>query len=447
MKAFLRPVSYALALFLVLVSGSASAQQLTFQHTMQLVLQRASASPASADQERAHAAYQEARSLFLPQLVVGSGLGKSFGFPVSIEGAAPSAFQVNYQSFLYNPAQKEFIRSARQAWLASASTNQDQRAATLLEAALAYIQLDTLASRSHLLRDQQQEAERLVQIVTDRVREGVDAEIELTRAKLDAARVRMRAADVAGTADVLRERLAQLTGLPAASIETVTESIPDVPDVSREQGLVDEVVQSNPQVKAAELQATSQAFRARGEHRSLLPAVDIVGDYGYFTRYNNYDLYFTRFQHNNATVGVAIRFPFLNFPQRVRADVADAEALKARRQSEVTKQQVSTETLRLARSVQQLAAADDVAKLDYELAQAQSAALETRVQAAAPGAPTGQGAPAPAPGPREVQGARIQTNEKYSTYLDTNFELEKAKLQLLRAAGKLESWATAGTTP
>jgi len=442
MKAFVRPVLFALALLSTL---SACAQQLTFQCAMQLVLQRASASTAAADQEHARAAYEEARSMYMPQLVVGSGLGKSFGYPMSIEGAAPSVFQVNYQSFLYNPAQKEFIRSAKQAWLASTSTSQDQRASTLLEAALTYIQLDTIASRSHLLHDQQQEAERLVQIVADRIREGVDSEIELTRAKLDAARVRMRAADTAGAADVLSERLAQLTGRPEASIETVTESIPDVPDVSREQGLVDDVVKIHPLVKAADEQAVAQAFRAKGEHRALLPALDIVGDYGYFTRYNNFDLYFNRFQHNNATVGVAIRFPFLNFPQRARAEEADADALKARRQADVTKQQVSTQTLRLARSVQQLAAADDVAKLDYELAQAQSAALETRVQAAAPGAPAGQGAPAP--GPREVQGARIQTNEKYSVYLDATFELQKAKLELLRAAGKLESWATAGATP
>ena len=444
MKAFSRPVFFALAL-LILALPAFSQERLTFQRAMQLVLQRASSSVAAADQERAHAAYQETRSMYLPQLVVGSGLGKSFGYPMSIEGAAPSVFQVNYQSFLYNPAQKEFIRSAQQAWLASAATNQDQRAATLLEAALTYIQLDTITSRAHLLRDQQTEAEKLVQIVSDRVREGVDNQIELTRAKLDAARVRMRATDTAGAADVLRERLSQLTGLPAASIQPVTESIPNVPDLSSEQGLVDDVVKSHPLVKAADQQAASQAFRAKGEHRAMLPAIDAVADYGYFTRYNNFDKFFLSFEHNNATLGVAIRFPFLNFPQRARAEQADADALKARRQADITRQQVSTETIRLARSVQQLAAADEVARLDYELAEAESSALETRVQAAAPGAPAGQGPPAP--GPRDVQAARIQTNEKYSTYLDTTFELQKAKLQLLRAAGKLESWAGAGATP
>lgn len=439
MKAVLRPFS---VLFVFVLALPAAAQQLTFQRAMQLTLERASASTAQADQLHARAAYEEARNMFLPQLVVGSGLGKSFGYPMSIEGAAPSVFQVNYQSFLYNPAQNEFMRSAKQAWMATASSTKDQRAATLLEAVTTYIQLDELSSRASILRQQQQEAEKLVQIVADRVKEGVDSELDLTRAKLDAARVRMRTADTAGAADVLRERLSQLTGIPTASLGTVTETIPKIPDISGEQGLVDSIAKDHPLVKSAELQAESQASRAKGEHKALLPAVDIVGDYGYFTRYNNFDKYFNQFQHNNATVGVAIRFPFLNFPQKARAAQADADALKAKRQAEITKNQVTTETLRLARSVQQLAAATEVAKLDFEVSQAETSALETRIQAAAPGAP-GQ----TAPGPREVQSARIQTNDKYSTYLDTGFELDKAKLQLLRAAGKLESWATGNPNP
>ena len=80
---------------------------------------------------------------------VGSGLAYSNGFPMSIEGSAPSVFNLNYQSFLINPAQREFIKSAKQNWLASASTAQDQRNATLLETAISYIQLDALTARLH----------------------------------------------------------------------------------------------------------------------------------------------------------------------------------------------------------------------------------------------------------------------------------------------------------
>jgi outer membrane protein TolC len=380
--------------------------------------------------------------MFLPQLVVGSGLAKTFGFPLSIEGSAPSVFNVNYQSFLFNPAQRDFIKAAKQGWLAAATSNQDQREATLLEAAISYIQLDTLMARVRLLGQEQGEANRLVSVVSDRVHAGVDSQMELTRAKLAAAQVRMRIADAEGAADVLRERLSQLTGVSAASIETVSESIPEVPDLSQQPDIVGTALSNSPAVKAAEQQEASQELRARGQHKLLLPAADLVGQYGLFSRYNNYDLYFSRFARNNATLGVALRFPFLNFAQRAHAAAADAEAVKAKRQTEMTKRQVSTDTLRLARAVKQLAAAEEVAQLDYQLSQAQADAVQARIQAAAPGTPAVPGQPpAPPPGPRELQLARIQMNDKYSTYLDTSFELEKARLQLLRATGKLEGWA------
>ena len=49
---------------------------------------------AGADEQRAYAAYREARDQYIPQLAVGSGLGKSYGFPLSLEGAAPAILNV-----------------------------------------------------------------------------------------------------------------------------------------------------------------------------------------------------------------------------------------------------------------------------------------------------------------------------------------------------------------
>ncbi|MGA1999441.1 MAG: TolC family protein [Terriglobales bacterium] len=424
------------------VSISALAEPLPFRRAMELVAQRGSASVAAAEQVRARAAYLETRNMFLPQLVVGSGLAKTYGFPLSIEGSAPSVISVNYQSSLYSPAGREFMKAAQQEWQASETNTQEQRAVTLLEAAITYIQLDTVASRMRLLNQQQEEANRLLSVVNDRVRAGVDSQMDLTRAKLAAAQVRLRLADAEGAADVLRERLAQLTGVPATSIETVTESIPRVPDLSQAPDIIGTAVSSSPVLKSAMQDATAKEFRAKGEHRVMLPAIDLVGQYGLFSRYNNYDLYFNRFQRNNATLGVAIRFPLLNFAQRARAEAADAEAVKAQRQTEVTKRRVSTDTLKLARAIKQLDAAEQVAQLDYQLAQAQVDAVQARIQTAAPGLPGAPGQPAvPPPGPRELESAQIQLNDKYSTYLDTGFELQKARLQLLRAAGKLDDWA------
>ncbi len=432
-------------LFIFLLALPSSAEPLPFRRVMELVAQRGNASVAAAEQLRAHAGYLEMRNMYLPQVVAGSGIAKTYGFPLSIEGSAPSIFSVNYQSALYSPAGSAFLKAARQEWKAAALGSQDQRAATLLEAATTYIQLDTVVVRMRVLNQQQQEADRLVSIVSDRVQAGVDTQVELTQAKLAAAQVHLRMADAETAADVLRERLGQLTGLPANTMETVTESIPEVPDLSHQTDIVATAISVSPAVKEAEESAQAKVLRAQGEHKVMWPAIDLVGQYGLFAKYNNYDVYFNRFQRNNATLGVAIRFPFLNFAQRARAEAADAEAVKARRQSDVTRDQISTETIRLARSIKQLMAAKEVARLDYQLAQAQADALQARIQAAAPGTPGAPGQPAaPPPGPRELESARIQVNDKYAVFLDTSFELEKARLQLLRAAGKLEDWVLTG---
>jgi outer membrane protein TolC len=431
-----------LFMFMMVSSTGGWGEPLPFRRAMELVERRGSASVAAADQARARAAYLEMRNVFLPQLVLGSGVAKTYGFPLSIEGSAPAIVSVNYQSALYSPAGRDFMRSALQEWKASTMTTQDQRAATLLEAAITYIQLDTASSRVRVLNEQQNEANRLVSVVSDRVQAGVDSQLELTRSKLAAAQVRMRHAEAEGQADVLRERLGQLTGLPSASIETVTETIPEIPDLSQQEDIAGAALSNSPAVKASEQVASAKKLRANGEHKLMWPVIDLVGQYGLFSKYNNYDLYFNRFQKNNATLGVAIRFPFLNYPQRARAEAADAEAVKAQRQTDVTKQQVSTDTLKLVRAIKQLTAAEQVAQLDYQLAQGQADAIEARIQSQAPGTPAASGQTAvPPPGPRELQSARIEMNDKYSTYLDTGFELQKARLQLLRAAGKLEDWA------
>lgn len=447
MKArFYGPVRALFLVFFLLTSAVLNwCEPLPFRRAMELVQQRGTASVAAADQARARAGYKETRSVFLPQLVVGSGIAKTYGFPLSIEGSAPSILSVNYQSTLYSPAARDFLKAAEQEWKSTTYTTKDQREATLLEAAITYIQLDTATSRVKVLNQQQTEADKLVTIVGDRVQAGVDTQLELTRARLAAAQVRMRLVDLEGQADVLRDRLAQLTGVPSASIDTVTESIPQIPDVSQQAGIANTALENSPAVKASEQEAEAKKLRAKGEHKAMWPSFDMVGQYGLFSRYNNYDLYFNRFQRNNATLGMAIRFPFLSFPQRARAEQADAEAVKAERQTDAAKQQVATDTLKLTRAVRQLSAAQQVAQLDYQLAQVQEEAIEARIQSGAPGTPATQGQPGnPPPGPRDLQGARLTMNDKYGVYLDLGFELQKARLQLLRATGKLDEWALGG---
>ena len=161
------------------------------------------------------------------------------------------------------------------------------------------------------------------------------------------------------------------------------------------------------------------------------PSVDFAAQYAMLAKYNNYSDFFVTFQRNNATIGVAIRFPLINYSQRARAQAADADAVKARRQAEAAKNKVSEETLKLQRSVRQLQAAHEVAELEYQLAQSNLDSTQTRLDA---GTAT----------IKDLGEMRAELSERYIALQDTNFELQRARIGLLRSTGELEKWINGG---
>src|SRR5215469_9458265 len=372
------------ASLLALASLSCLAAPLDFHRAVELAAQHSAAVEiASADQERARAAYLELRDMYLPQLVVGSGLGYTAGFPLSMEGAAPSIFNVTSRQFLINPAQRWLVRSAHE----------------------------------------------LVTIENERVQGGVDNPVLLTRAKLDEARTRMRSAELEGTAMLLRKQLSDLTGLPTQEIEPVADSLPPLPD-NIAVDVSSEAMTSSEKVKFADEQARASSLRAAGEHRQNWPTVDFVSQYALLSKFNNYEEFYKAFQRNNLTVGVSIRFPFLNPSQSARAKQADADALKARRQADNVRSQVATEAVKLQTTVRQLTAARDVAQYDYELARADTSSAEANIQA-------GKGTLT------DEMAARVAEQQKFDALLDATFQLRKAQIELLRSTGELENWALA----
>jgi outer membrane protein TolC len=422
---------FQVALICAAVSVCASAQKVSFGQALDLALKRsAGMGMAVADQVRARQGYLETRNAYVPQVTFGSGVAKTWGYPMSIEGSAPSIFNINSQSYLINFAQRDFMRAARTDWNAASLSLQDQREVTLLEAALVYIQLDRTSAKLQALQRESTEAGRLQTISRERQREGIDSRLDVTRASLNAARARVRLAETQGNVDLLRQRLAQLTGLDARELETDPTSIPAPPEINQQDDMAARAVAASPAVKAADERARAAALRARGEHKQLYPAVDLVGNYGLFTKYNNLDLLFPtgQFSRNNATFGASIRFSFLNAPQRAKAAAADAEALRAEKQAQAAREQVSNDTLKLQRTVQQLSAAADVAQLEYELAAGDVEAIQVKLQA---GSAT----------IKDQESARIEASDKQAALFDIAFELDRVRLQLLRATGDLEKWA------
>jgi outer membrane protein TolC len=416
------------AAFLLLDSPIISAEPLPLKRAVELALSHSTAAvSAELEQQRAFASYHEARNQYLPTVVVGAGLGASWGFPLSLEGAAPSIFNVNAQSALLNPALRDFVRAAKTEWQASSIQTRDQRNQVIQDTVLNYAELDKWETSLSRLQDEQAKARKMEQIVNQRIQEGVDSALMRDKAQLTTARLRLRLAQAEGAIDVLRNRLSHLTGLPASSIEAVSDSIPALPQSKGEENLVTKALQASESIQIAETHVEAASLRARGEHRALLPMVDFATQYAVLSKYNNYSQFYKSFERNNATVGVAIRFPFLNPSQHAHAEAADAEALKARKNADAARNQVSDEALRLERSVEQLAAAQQVASLEYQIALSSVESQQIRLDA---GSAT----------IHDLQDARDQANERYNVLQDSNFELERAQIALLRATGELANW-------
>jgi outer membrane protein TolC len=402
----------------------------TFNRAIDLALQHSGVMGiAFLNQLRSQRVYQELHNNYIPQMTIGSGLGYAYGFPLTLEGTAPSLANFTSTQALYNPALKQFILAAKIDWKATSQDVQDKRNAVILDTALTYAQLEQLTGKIKTLSEAQAAAEKAQSISEQRLQQGVDSKLEVTKSQLTAARIRLRIAEAQGQTDVLREHLSKLIALPAESIAVEPGSMPALPQISQEGDLPERALANSPVVKQADQKVAAAEARAKGEHKAVnWPTVDIAAQYAYLAKYNNWDVYFRNFLANNFTGGLNIRIPIFNSIQKAKAGEADADALMAHKQADLTRNQVAEDTLKLQRSLRQLAAARDVAKLEWEVSQGELEGVTARLEGGSVN-------------PRDQANARLEVNDKHAAYLDAEFELCRAGLQLLRLTGELENWA------
>jgi len=420
------------AILLCLAPHVGQSQDFTLRRAIDLALTHSpSTGVARAGELASRGNSRAARSYYVPQVTLGSGLGYAYGFPLSLEGSAPTIFNVTAQSGVISAAQRDFIRAADLDVQASSSQTRDIRGKVLLDVISSYVELNRWERELPVLYAERKVTKDMLRTTQARVQEGVEASLEETKSKLTVAQADYRIAQAEGSADLLRHHLAELTGAPLASVTTVASSIPAMPPPVSDEDEVKLPPEGNAAVEMAELRAKSEQLRARGEHKALYPTADFAAQYGLIsTTFTDYEQFFRpgSFRSNNLTFALVLRLPLLNDAQRARAQTADAEALRAKKQAEVTKMQLTDEAIRMRDGVRELSASRDVAQLQYQLAQAQLDAAQTRMDARTATL-------------RELQDASLKAVQDNATLMDSDFETERAQLQLLYATGGLDAWS------
>ena len=389
---------------------------------------------ASADVLKAEAALSESKDVVIPSVLLSTGLPT---FPeVGFTGTPPSIWTATVQSLVFGIPQKRYIDAARFGLQAATANLHDAREQVALDASTAYLELDTVNRELDAAHEQEGYASRLVAIEQERAEAGVDPLSELLQARLTAAEIKLKRLQLETRAGTLATQLASLTGLPAESIMPVHSSIPEIPQVSGK-----EATRPRAGIGAAQLMARSKQQQAKGDKEfNYMPQLSFIAQYNRNTTLlNSVNSYFSRpLPANNFSSGIAIQVPLLDMWHRAKARESEADALRAKVETEQVERQSDVQIAALTGSLRELDALAEVASLKQQIAGEQLKTVLTQMELGN-GAGAGPGAP-PQLSPKAEQLARIDERQKLEDALGAGFDLDKARLNLLRALGHMEDW-------
>ena len=390
---------------------------------------------AQADVQKASSLLAQSRDAFIPSISFGSGLP---AFPeVGFTGSLPSIWDSTVQSMVFSIPQIRYIQAARAALQSAQLALKDAKEQVALDVSTAYIEMDAIDSELEAVREQEQDAARLVAIEEQRTETGVDPLSALLQAKLTAAQLKLSRLHLETRSATLAKQLSTLTGLPVGSVTPDHASIPEIPAVS-----ADEAPRSTPAIDSAQAVARSRELVAKGdeEHQWFLPEIGFGAQYNRNTTLlNSIRNYFAEaLPANNFSTGFSIRVPIFDLRLHAKAKESAADALRARVEAEQAQQQNDIQISELSANLRELDAQSEVASLKQQIAAEQLKSVLTQLEVGNGGTGT-PGAP-PQLSPTAEQQARIDERQKYLDALDSGLDLSKARLDLLRALGHMQDW-------
>lgn len=385
---------------------------------------------AQADRNKAGAALAESRNVLIPTAQFASGLP---AFPsVGFTGSPSSIWSVTIQSLVFSIPQKRYIDSALAGIRAADANLKDAREQAALDATLAYIELDAVNNELSAARGEEANAMRMVDIEKERSEAGVDPLNDYLQAKLTQAQIRLKRLHLETRAATLAKQLSTLTDLPLGSIQPDHASVPTIPAVSGE--LQPHLVRG---IESARLIAQSKYSAAKGDQESsYLPRFTFFAQYNRNTTLlNNADEYYAKkLPADNFSSGFSIQVPLFDMGQRAKARESAADALRAKVEAEQAERQNEVQIAALTGSLRELDAQAEVASLEQQIAANQLKTVQAQMELG-----NGQSS-APQLSPKAEQAARIDQGEKQISALEAEFELAKARLNLLRALGHMDDW-------
>ena len=379
------------------------------------------------DEQKAQAGVRIAKDPFVPKLYAGSGLAKVWGYPSSIEGAAPSIIQTRTDMSLFNRPKSFELARVRENARGAGITTQSKSDEIAYQTASLFLDAQQIARSVQSLQLEIASLERMSEAVKLRVEEGRELPIENKRRAADLARARQRYDAALEDVEYAQASLAVVLGYPAGDrVQPVDEerSAPEIP--ASEQAAREQALQNSKELRRLESQLQAKGFEVREYQTARWPVVDLVAQYALFAK-SNYQAFFTNVQRNNGELGVAITIPGLTgSAAKGLASQAQLDILELRTQMNQTRNRIELDTQKSYQDLEKAEASQNVARLDLDYAREQVSVLLAQL---AEGRATQQ----------QVDDSRLYEQEKWISFYEAQHGVERAKLGLLRQTGTLQA--------
>jgi len=383
------------------------------------------------DESSAQQAVQIARDPFAPKLVVGSGLAYTYGFPMSIEGSAPSLFQVKASQSIINRPQSYLLAKAKVEARGAQQLVQLRRDEVLERTAKLFLDTDRAARNLKIIAGQIENLEMVLSGIQARLEEGRALPIEVQRADVNLKRSRQRQRILATERKQAEHSLAFVLGFESEDrVEVLTEAALDIPTASAPDIAIQEALDNSRELRKLQSDLQAKALEVQANKSARLPQVDLIAQYALFSRFNNLDQYFNRFQANNAQLGVSFKFPIVPGPASAAlAMQAQNEVGRLRLRVSTTRNRIEMDTRKLFEDLQLHKENRELAKLDLDVAREQIAINLAQLE-------EGKGTR------RQLEESRFLEAEKWLSYWDAQYLYDRAKISLLSATGGIVNLAS-----
>lgn len=399
---------------------------LTLRQAVELAMkQNPDIALARLDEEKARAAIRVARDPFLPRVVLGSGLAYSYGYPMSIEGSAPSVVQANAVQYLFNRPQSLAVAQAKEDARGAALATTSKRDEVAYRTAALYLDAERAARIGALVQKDAESRQSLLETVRAQVQEGRALPLAAKEAALQIAQARQLAEDLEDQLTGAETALAVVLGYSATDrVRPVEQERAAPPLPGSEAEAMQSALESNKDLRRLQSQIMSKELEIRGQKAQRLPRADLVAQYGLFATFNNYQSYFKSFQRNNAQLGVSFQLPV--FTPGVGSIMAQTQTEVSRLKIDLNNQRnrISSDIQQSFRDLKKAETASEVASLDLEVARE---SLSLKLAQMQEGRQT----------LGDVETARILENQKWIAFYDSHYATEKARWNVLRLTGNL----------